>query len=141
MSSGIIDIIQGQIPRPPGIELATVIQANPLVIRLDNDNMMLRAEDGDLLVCEHLLEHTRTYSTVSNIKDSDVSYWQETIDHYYEYPDPNQLRHRHTHEVRQLTIEQQTVTIHYNLKAGDRVVVMALPGGQQYLIWDKVVVL
>lgn len=103
MSSSIIDIIQGQIPRPPGIELATVVQADPLVIRLDNDKIMLRAEDGDLLACEQLLEHTRSYTTD--------------------------------------TVTRQTITLHYKLQAGDRVVVMALPGGQQYLIWDKVVVL
>jgi len=134
MSSDILDVLREQIPPTPGIELATVVQADPLVIRLDNDNkMMLRAEDGDLLICEHVIEHQRQYSTVSDMAASDVSYWEETTDH--------ELRHKHDHEVEQLTISKQTVTIHYKLKAGDRVVVMALPGGQQYLIWDKVVIL
>lgn len=139
MSSDILDVFRGQIPAVPGIELATVIQATPLVIRLDNDKIMLRAEDGDLLICEHVIEHQRQYSTVSDIADSVVSFWEETTPHKEEYP--VQLKHTHDHEVLQLTIDHQTVTIHYKLKAGDRVVVMALPGGQQYLIWDKVVIL
>lgn len=139
MSSDILDVFRGQIPAVPGIELATVVQATPLVIRLDNDKIMLRAEDGDLLICEHVIEHQRQYSTVSDIKDSVVSIWEETTPHKEEYPNP--LKHTHDHEVLQLTIGHQTVTIHYKLKAGDRVVVMALPGGQQYLIWDKVVIL
>jgi hypothetical protein len=133
MSSDILDVFRGQIPSVPGIELATIIQATPLVIRLDNDKMMLSAKDGDLMICEHVIEHQRQYSTVSDMADSDVSYWEETTDH--------ELRHKHDHEVEQLTIDHQIVTIHYKLKAGDRVVVMALPGGQQYLIWDKVVIL
>lgn len=141
MSSDILDVFRGQIPAVPGIELATVIQATPLVIRLDNDKMMLSAKDGDLLICEHVIEHQRQYSTVSDMAASDVSCWEETTDHFSEYPTPNELRHKHDHEVEQLTISKQTVTIHYKLKAGDRVVVMALPGGQQYLIWDKVVIL
>lgn len=141
MSSDILDIFRDQIPAIPGIELATVVQATPLVIRLDNDKMMLRAKDGDLLICEHVIEHARQYSTVSDIKDSIVSFWEETTDHMSEYPAPNELRHKHDHEVEQLTIDHQTVIIHYKLKAGDRVVVMALSGGQQYLIWDKVVIL
>jgi|GEM_PF-2575192 len=142
MSSDILDVLREQIPPTPGIELATVVQADPLVIRLDNDNkMMLSAKDGDLLICEHVMEHQRQYSTVSDIAASDVSDWEETTDHFSEYPTPNELRHKHNHEVEQLTINKQKVTFHYKLKAGDRVVVMALPGGQQYLIWDKVVIL
>ena len=141
MSSDILDVFREQIPLVPGIELATVVQASPLVIRLDNDKMMLSAKDGDLLICEHVIEHQRQYSTVSDMADSDVSYWEETTDHFSEYPTPNELRHKHDHEVEQLTINKQTVTIHYKLKISDRVVVMALPGGQQYLIWDKVVIL
>lgn len=139
MSSDILDIFREQIPTVSGIELATVIQASPLVIRLDNDKMMLRAEDGDLLICEHVIEHQRQYSTITSMKDSIVTIWEESIPHKEEYPEP--LKHAHDHKVIQLTIDWQPVTIHYKLKTGDRVVVMALPGGQQYLIWDKVVVL
>jgi len=130
MSSDILDVFREQVPPVPGIELATVVQANPLVIRLDNDKMMLRAEDGDLLACEHLLEHTRQYSTSSQVS-GDTTEWQDT----------SAPLHKHKHEVTSITANNETVTIHYKLQAGDRVVVMALPGGQQYLIWDKVVIL
>lgn len=130
MSNEILDIFRGQIPPVLGIELATVVQPHPLVIRLDNDNMMLRAEDGDLLVCEHLLEHTRTVSANAQVTGT-MTTWADT----------GAPIHSHTHTLQTITASKQTVTIHYDLKVGDRIVVMALPGGQQYLIWDKVVML
>lgn len=130
MSSDILDILREQIPSVIGIELATVVQANPLIIRLDNDKMMLRAEDGDLLICEHLIEHYRQYSTVSSVSGT-MTDWQ----------DNSPPLHTHDHTVTSITANSQPVTIHYKLKAGDRLAAMALPGGQQYLIWDKVVVL
>jgi len=128
MSSDILDIFQGQIPPVSGIELATVVQADPLVIRLDNDKMMLSAKDRDLLVCEHLLEHSRQYSTISQVS-GDMTEWEDT----------SPPLHTHDHTVTSISANIQTVTIHAKLKTGDRIVVMALPGGQQYLIWDKVV--
>lgn len=130
MSSDLLDIFRAQIPKAIGIELATVVQVNPLIIRLDSDKMMLSAKDGDLLVCEHILEHTRQYSTASEVT-GDMTEWQ----------DNSPPIHTHDHTVTNVIVNQQTVTIHYKLKAGDRVVVIALPGGQQYLILDKVVVI
>lgn len=129
MNSGIIDIIQGQIPRPPGIELATVVQADPLVIKLDNDNIMLRAEDRDLIICAHLLPHIR-YANLHNKATPEppdkVTYNGQTFEQAGDNIDT-----QHT----EISFQDRV------LEAGDRVAVMALPGGQQYLIWDKVVVL
>jgi hypothetical protein len=142
MSSELIEFMRNQAARliPRGIELATVIAAPPaLKIQIDHTPIVL--DGDDLVVCEHLLDHTREYSTVSDIADSVVSEWEETTNHKEEYPTPNELRHRHDHEVEQLTVERQTVTVHTKLKAGDRVVVLALPGEQQYLVIDKVVVM
>ena len=130
MSSDILDVFRGQIPAVPGIELATVVQAEPLVIRLDNDKMMLNAKDGDLLICEHVIDHTRQYNTTSQVSGA-ITQWQDT----------SPPLHTHSHEVTSITAIKQTVNIHGKLKSGDRVAVMALSGGQQYLIWDKVVIL
>lgn len=140
--SRLIELMQKQANDriPFGIELATVVSPPPsLKIRIDNMDLLL--EGDDLIVCEHLLDHQRVYSTVTNMDDSAVSFWEETTDHFSEYPDPDQLRHKHDHKVEQLTINHQTVTIHTNLEAGSRVSVMALPGEQQYLVWDRVVIM
>jgi len=117
---------RGQLPS--GIELATVVSPPPaLKIRLDNMSLVL--EGDDLIVCEHLLEHQRSYSTTPVVAGSNVSQWADT----------SAPTHSHTHQVEGLTITNQSMTIHTKLMVGTRVAVMALPGGQQYLVWDKVV--
>jgi hypothetical protein len=113
---------------PRGIELATVIAPPPgLIIKIDN--MAINLEADDLIVCEHLLEHQRSYSTSPAVASSEVSEWEDI--------DPP--THNHSHQVKRLTLNSQSVTIYTKLQAGTRVAVMALPGGQQYLVWDKVV--
>lgn len=81
---------------PLGIELATVIQASPFIIRIDNMDIYL--EGDDLIICQHLLGNTGSGG------------------------DPS-----HTHQIEPIS-------------AGDRLAVQALPGGQQFLIIDKVVI-
>lgn len=108
-----------------GLELATVVAPPPaLAIRIDN--MALNLQGDDLIVCEHLLEHQRTYTTSAAISGSDMT-------------EAGQGPHKHS--ITSISASNQTATIHTNLKADDRVVVQALPGGQQYLVIDKVVVM
>lgn len=128
--SRLIELIRQQAAAqmPLGIELATVISPPP-ALRIRIDNMPVALEGDDLIVCQHLLDHQRTYTTSPSVASSAVSTWADT--------DPP--THSHTHQVTGLTINGQTATIHTNLRAGDRVAVMALPGGQQYLVIDKVV--
>lgn len=45
------------------------------------------------------------------------------------------------HRIDFTVTEKEEMTVHSRLKQGDRVAVQALPGGQQYLIIDKVVVM
>ena len=130
--SRLIELIQQQAKAQQnfGIELATVISPPPkLIIRVDN--MPVNLQGDDLIVCEHLLEHSRTYSTSPKIANSEVSEWADSAP----------PKHNHTHSVEKLTISNQTATIHTKLQAGDRVAVQAFPGGQQYLVIDKVVVM
>jgi hypothetical protein len=130
--SKLIDLIRKQAAglTSRGIDLATVVTPPP-ALRIRIDNMDINLEGDDLIVCEHLLDHDRKYSTSPSIAGSEVSNWADTSPPF----------HDHTHEVTGLTIAQQTVTIHTNLQAGDRVAVMALPGEQQYLVLDKVVIM
>ena len=111
-----------QIPR--GIELATVIQPSPLIIRVDN--MDINLEGDDLIVCEHLLDHEREYTTKPTLAGNTMS-----VEGYIQ----------HQHQIYSLEIQEQIVQFITNLKEGDRVAVQSLPGGQQYLVFDKVVVM
>lgn len=109
---------------PLGLELATVISPPPnLVVRIDN--MPVNLQGDDLLVCAHLLPETRYAHIISNPPDT-VTY----NDQIFEQVGTN-IFTQHT----KIEFQDQ------RLQAGDRVVVMALPGGQQYLVLDKVVVM
>lgn len=114
---------QAKIQIQGGIELATVISPPPkLIIRVDN--MPINLEGNDLIVCEHLLEHNRRYTTLSNISNSNME-----LAGYQS----------HTHKINSIEIKKQIIKLHGKLEKGDRLAVVPLPGGQQYLILDKVV--
>lgn len=115
---------RNQLPR--GLELATVISPPPdLVIRIDN--MPVNLPGDDLIVCAHLLPETR-FANITNKTDppppDKVTYNGQTFDQA-----GTNIVTQHT----KLEFQDQ------RLQAGDRVVVMALPGEQQYLVIDKVV--
>lgn len=127
--SKLIELIRqqaaGLVPR--GIELATVITPPPdLRIRIDNMNIHL--EGDDLIVCAHLLPATR-YVGLSNVAT----------------PVPAQVTYNgQTYDQAGDNISTQHTTVNFLdnvLQAGDRVAVMALPGEQQYLVLDKVVIM
>lgn len=128
--SRLIEIIRQQAAgmMPRGIELATVITPPPnLRIRIDNMNINL--EGDDLIVCAHLLPATRyanLHSKVTPEPPDKVTYNGQTFDQAGDNIDT-----------------QHTVVAFqdYVLNPGDRVAVMALPGEQQYLVLDKVVIM
>lgn len=127
--SKLIELIRqqaaGQVPR--GIELATVITPPP-ELRIRVDNMDINLEGDDMIVCAHLLPATR-YANISNVVT----------------PVPVQVTYNGaTHDQAGDDVSTQHTTIAFQdqiLQAGDRVAVMALPGEQQYLVWDKVVIM
>lgn len=124
--SRLIKLMQEQTMKqlPRGIELATVIQPSPLIIRVDN--MDINLEGDDLIVCEHLLDHEREYTTNPAVTGNTMS-----VEGYSP----------HQHQIHSLDIVEQVIQFITNLKKDDRVAVQALPGGQQYLVFDKVVVM
>ncbi|MGB9903037.1 MAG: DUF2577 domain-containing protein [Desulfotomaculales bacterium] len=128
--SKLIELIRQQAAglAPRGIELATVITPPPnLRIRIDNMNIHL--EGDDLIVCAHLLPATRyanLHSKVTPAPPDQVTYNGQTF-----YQAGDNIDTQHT-----VVAFQDNV-----LNAGDRVAVMALPGGQQYLVIDKVVIM
>ncbi|MBM7866011.1 DUF2577 domain-containing protein [Heliobacterium gestii] len=124
--SRLIELVrqQGAASNSRGMELATVIAPPPgLVIRIDN--MALTLDGDDLIVCESLLEHEIDYTTTPQLAGSEMTLAGGGP---------------HRHDVTAVTIQEQTMILHSRLKAGDRVAVLALPGEQQYLVFDKVVI-
>jgi len=127
--SKLIELIRrqaaGQIPR--GIELATVVTPMP-DLRIRIDNMDINLEGDDLIVCAHLLPVTR-YANISNVVTpvpAQVTYNGATYDQAGD----------------DVSTQHTTIAFQDNiLQAGDRVAVMALPGEQQYLVIDKVVIM
>ncbi len=125
--SGLIHLMRQQAKDQAirGLELATVIKGPPgLVIRVDN--MSINLDGDDLLICAHLLPVAR-YAHISNDlgpPPAEVNYNGQT---YQQSGD--EISTQHTKVAFQDNI----------LEPGDRVVVLALPGGKQYLVIDKVV--
>jgi len=131
--SRFLDLVRQQIPKGFGIELGTVITPPPnLEIRIDN--MGINLEKADLLVCEHILRHDRV-ATIDHLELTERDLGDGIgIDHTNtDDLDPELALTFFTYYNVKFTLED-------TLKKGDRVVVMALPGAQQYLIWDRVVI-
>lgn len=128
--SKLIELIRRQVVglMPRGIELATVITPPP-ELRIRIDNMDLNLAGNDLIICAHLLPTTR-YANLHNkatpAPPDQVTYNSQTFDQA-----GDNISTQHT----AVAFQDQV------LQAGDRVAVMALPGEQQYLVWDKVVIL
>lgn len=126
-SSKLIELMRQQAPKQQVIELATVVTPPP-ELRIRIDNMDLNLEGDDLIVCAHLLPLTR-YAHVSNVVT----------------PTPNKVTYNgQTYDQGGDNITTQNAVVKLQdhlLNPGDRVAVQALPGGQQYLVIDKVVVM
>lgn len=94
-----------------GLEIGTVVSLLPqLSVRIDNMKLVLGA--GDLMVCETLVRHKRTVALIdkgSIVDGSPEGY--NPVELYFESV----------------------------LQEGDRVLLQAMPGGQKYVIFDKVV--
>lgn len=125
--SKLIELIRQQYRPPSGIELATVISPPP-VLKIRIDNMPIHLEGDDLIVCAHLLPSTR-YAAVSNVVT----------------PVPAKVTYngqQHDQGGDNLATQHATVNLQdHLLNPGDRVAVQALPGGQQYLVIDRVVMM
>jgi len=81
------------------IEFATVTAPAPSV-RIKIDNMPIDLDAADLVICEHLAEHTRT-AKISGGAPVEIEYEAALV-------------------------------------AGDRVIVAEMPGGQYYVVLDRI---
>jgi hypothetical protein len=97
---------------PVNVLFGTVISAEPLKVNVDQRFMLT---DKNLVIAEHLW----TYNVEMHVKNADVS-----------TSEPNAYK---------ASMDSADVTIQRNLKAGDKVILLRVQGGQQYVILDKVI--
>ena len=105
---------------PVQFALATVITPPPSVsIRLDGDTVDTPAEG--IILAEHLMDHTRTISFSGNVTGN--------VNGFH---GPGTLQN--------LQITKKEMTIHSNLKTGDRVICGVGNNGQTIYVIDKAVI-
>lgn len=109
-----------------GLELATVVSPYPdLMIKIDN--MKLELTKDDLMVCERLTRNVRVVSIKSQPGTNRQLGDKTTVD---------------TNSISPIDgIDLSNVQLRFEevLKPGDRVLVQAIPGGQKYVILDRVI--
>lgn len=132
-----------------GFELATVVSAYPnLSIKIDNMNIALT--NDDLIVCERLTRNTRAVNiksqpgTARQLGDGTGTDENNMENGLLTAKTSVQGDHYHTLEtfaLKNSTFELLYVELEFEdvLKVGDRVLVQAVPGGQKYIIVDRVV--
>lgn len=104
-------------------QLATVTSAPP-ALKIKVDNMeKIELDNGDLIVAEHLTNHSRKVTITS----SSVT---ETMTQAGYTP--------HVHDITSMTIEAD-LAFNDELKVGDRVIVVEIAEGQTYVILDRAV--
>lgn len=105
--------------KPVDIQYGTVESAEPLVIRT-NQKLLLEAED--LVLSNMVQDHT---------VDMTVSHQTEEIE-LIENRSTDYKKHRHEYKGR------KKITLHYGLKAGEKVLLLREQGGQKFFIVDRV---
>jgi len=128
---------------PNGIELATVIKSSPLTIRVDNMDISLSGDD--LIVCENLTRHERIVTithvegTSRNVGDGSGLDLVSGDGDFFTVNDQREAPFD-TDGISSFVYEHVKLKFEDVLKKGDRVAVISLPGGQQYLVFDRVVI-
>jgi hypothetical protein len=104
------------------IEFATVTTAPPN-LRIKIDNMPVELDADDLVICEHLTEHTRK----ATLSGGTISLTTTPAG------DPS-----HTHQITSFTLTDADVKFDTALAAGDRVIVASNETAQVYVILDRI---
>lgn len=129
-AAGFVNLIRKEILKTmkneyTGIELGTVTAPFPeLAVKVDNMKVELKKQD--LIVCERLARNTRTVSLTSQPgQQRDTGDGISAVD-ANSFGQPVSFSH--------VQLDSEDL-----LKPGDRVLIEAVPGGQKYIIIDRVV--
>lgn len=115
---------------PMILQTGTVIQVNPIHIRVD-DKITHREERGDLILTR-LVKDYEVDITVQHSTDSIYKEW----DTNHAHPDVGMatIPIDHEHEYR----GRKKIIMHLALKVGENVLLLRENGGQRYIVLDRV---
>ncbi|MBE3649207.1 DUF2577 domain-containing protein [Paenibacillus polymyxa] len=120
------------------IEYATIL-APPPALRVQVDNMKIELDADDVIVPEHLREHTRKVS-VKAVEPTTLElnrYTRVTKETESSAP-VNSKAFSDVFNFGGFTSGTFEITFHDTLKAGDRVAVASFGAGQRYIVLDRI---
>ncbi|WP_246772861.1 DUF2577 domain-containing protein [Paenibacillus polymyxa] len=120
------------------IEYATII-APPPALRVQVDNMKIELDGDDVIVPEHLREHTRKVS-VKAVEPTTLElnrYTRVTKETESSAP-VNTKAFSDVFNFGSFTSGEFEITFHDTLKAGDRVAIASFGAGQRYIVLDRI---
>ncbi|MBU9705929.1 DUF2577 domain-containing protein [Paenibacillus sp. AK121] len=120
------------------IEYATIL-APPPALRVQVDNMKIELDADDVIVPEHLREHTRKVS-VKAVEPTTLElnrYTRVTKETESSAP-VNSKAFSDVFNFGGFTSGTFEITLHDTLKAGDRVAVASFGAGQRYIVLDRI---
>lgn len=120
------------------IEYATIL-APPPALRVQIDNMKIELDGDDVIIPEHLREHTRKVS-VKAVEPTTLElnrYTRVTKETESSAP-VNSKAFSDVFNFGSFTSGEFEITFHDELKAGDRVAVASFGAGQRYIVLDRI---
>lgn len=117
------DAVEGS--NPTAVRIGTVIGVSPLKVRVDQ-KLILTEEF--LILTKSVVDYTISM-TVNHMTESHTHSHGYTDDSSNRTTDPNTHAHSYT--------GKKKFTIHNGVKIGDKVILLRIQGGQDYIVLDK----
>jgi hypothetical protein len=114
--------------KPFALTYGTVKTASPLTITVDQK---LELGPPQLLLTNNVREYT-VDMTVDHWTEDETAHTHPVQDTYTGGGSSSPTTHRHAYKGR------KTFTVHLGLKAGEKVLLLRIQGGQQYIVLDRV---
>ncbi|KAF6658859.1 DUF2577 domain-containing protein [Paenibacillus polymyxa] len=120
------------------IEYATIL-APPPALRVQIDNMKIELDADDVIVPEHLREHTRKISVKATIPTTlELNRYTRVTKETESSAPVNSKAFSDVFNFGGFTSGEFEITFHDTLKAGDRVAVASFGAGQRYIVLDRI---
>ncbi|MMZ56043.1 hypothetical protein D1872_179210 [compost metagenome] len=120
------------------IEYATII-APPPALRVQVDNMKIELDGDDVIIPEHLREHTRKVSVKATTPTTlELSRYTRVTKETESSAPVNSKAFSDVFNFGGFTSGEFEITFHDTLKAGDRVAVASFGAGQRYIVLDRI---
>ncbi|MEK5507628.1 DUF2577 domain-containing protein [Paenibacillus sp. FSL P4-0113] len=120
------------------IEYATII-APPPALRVQVDNMKIELDGDDVIVPEHLREHTRKVSVKAVAPTTlELNRYTRVTKETESSAPASSKAFSDVFNFGSFTSGEFEITFHDTLKAGDRVAVASFGAGQRYIVLDRI---